>query len=381
MFLTVLSSSSFTFLLSFPARATKKPSLSFSLYLVEEPSTDLPPLETKRFRNQARDLRFLMGCFLACFGTSKNWKRHKLASRVLPGDQRHGCSEPLQPTFSSKQYVTVKPISPVSELRDKAEKQLSFIPRKRVTFDLNVKTYEGVSTHEPTNYSAESDEEKERGKGEETGENKQSFSLSEDDSITSSTVSFPPNHRYGNCRNSDDEDDGIESDISDLEDEDYNDDDDEEEEEEEEEDVRRVPEEESSKSFFSLPMESGRSTFSTPLFEKTIRSNQNARDRSQYVHSVLNPVENLTQWKSVKTRTTPPSKHQTKENINFDSEPQIPFSSEPTFKQSPNKRSFSFNHPKPPKKETAVDASLSNWLGSSETTTPITKTSTVNVPH
>ncbi|QHO36739.1 uncharacterized protein DS421_9g286300 [Arachis hypogaea] len=38
------------------------------------------------------------------------------------------------------------------------------------------------------------------------------------------------------------------------------------------------------------------------------------RDRSTNMHSVLSPVENLTQWKSIKAKV-PSSKHMRKENV------------------------------------------------------------------
>ncbi|KAF8388266.1 hypothetical protein HHK36_026932 [Tetracentron sinense] len=354
-----------------------------------------------------------MGCFLACFGSSKARKRRKRVNKILPGDQRHGSIVPLQPTVTLKQESIETPISPISELRyqislllfflcrDKPEEQLSFSTRKKVTFNLNVKTCKEVSGHEITDQFAEGDEKKEMGNNEEkTAKASHSPLLSEDDSITSSMGSYPSNYRYQNCRNSDDEDEGIKMEESYLDDdeEDYGDDGD------DDDNDWRVDQEESSESS-SLSRESRTRGFVTPTAEtevnsqmplhgstdgelKTLVSTRNARDRSQYVHSVLNPVENLTQWKAIKARATSPLKHQ-KENDDLEKEPQIPFSSEPSFKQSPfsSEPSFkqsplsfnpNFNYSKPPNQEFAVDTSLSNWLVSSETT-PITKTSTIAV--
>nr|KYP62424.1 hypothetical protein KK1_016956 [Cajanus cajan] len=81
--------------------------------------------------------------------------------------------------------------------------------------------------------------------------------------------------------------------------------------------------------------------------------NRNVRDRSVYVHPVLNPVENLSQWKAVKAKRTPPLVSQ-KENLVL------------------NQAAFGAESPKKLNKEIAVDASLSNWLASSETT-PVNK--------
>ncbi|XP_043690602.1 protein JASON-like [Telopea speciosissima] len=330
-----------------------------------------------------------MGCFLACFGPSKNKDRKRRRKHnVLPAHQIQGSYDPLKPTLSLNQESKETPTRLVSEQRDKPEEQLSFSARKKVTFDLNVQTYEHVPAPEATNYSSENDEEKERGKEEEkTAKTTESLSVSEDDSVTSSLGSYPPNHRYQNCRDSDDEDGGIESDESDLDDD---------EDDFDEEDIEPTEfKEESSESFFSLPVESRTETCATPPNEKEVNSstkicssperelktlplNQNVRDRSKYVHSVLNPVENLSQWKAVKAErpraaATPPSKIQ-KENTNFEQEPQIPFSPEPTFKSSPLKSNQSFSHSRPKNEEIKVDASLSNWLLSTETT-PNTQTS------
>ncbi|KVH94308.1 hypothetical protein Ccrd_003656 [Cynara cardunculus var. scolymus] len=90
----------------------------------------------------------------------------------------------------------------------------------------------------------------------------------------------------------------------------------------------------------------------------------NARDRSAFVVPVLNPVENLTQWKALKSKGTPPVKpfnfNQQKENSSLNSTPFAP--------QNRNQ-------------ETAVDASLSNWLVSSEKNTPNNKRVVSNNPE
>lgn len=106
---------------------------------------------------------------------------------------------------------------------------------------------------------------------------------------------------------------------------------------------------------------------------RSVGMNQNARDRSGYVHSVLNPVENLTQWKVVKAKASTKMKPQ-KENFSTDLEPRISFSSEPTFKELSLSFKSETNQTIKPKQEMAVDASLSNWLVSPETT-PVNKIS------
>ncbi|KAJ4968912.1 hypothetical protein NE237_015613 [Protea cynaroides] len=327
-----------------------------------------------------------MGCFLACFGSSKEKDRkRRRRHKILPGDQRHGSYEPLKPVLSVNHESKETSISILSEQRDKPEEQLSFSSRKKVTFDLNVKTYENVSAPDTTNYSWEKDEEEEKGKEEEKREkSSHSISASDDDSVTSSLGSYPPNHRYQNCRDSDDEDEEIDSSEGDLDDDDDEDEGDYDAEDDEPGDYK----EESSESFLSLPLESRTQACETEVYSSMLISgsperelkilplNQNARDRSKYVHSVLNPVENLSQWKAVKAKpraATPPLKN-LKENANFEQETEMPFSPEPSFKLSPLKSNQSFSHSRLTKQEIAVDASLSNWLEPAETT-PYTQTS------
>lgn len=252
--------------------------------------------------------------------------------------------------------------------RDEAVEQVSLITRKKVTFDSNVKTYEHVSTEEETSDRClDSEESGKEEEGKILEKPCQSKSSSDESSITSSSGSYPPNHRYQNCRDSDDEDEPLDYEDSDLDDEDeddYDDDDDGELEYEDEivESNKRV----------STPR-GITEDFDSPVPIKPSGMNHSARDRSGYVHSVLNPVENLTQWKAVKAKGTSVMKPQ-KENFSLDQEPRISFSSEPSlsFKSKADQHK---KHSKNPNQEMAVDASLSNWLVSSEHT-PVKKTGT-----
>ncbi|CAA2933546.1 Hypothetical predicted protein [Olea europaea subsp. europaea] len=94
-----------------------------------------------------------------------------------------------------------------------------------------------------------------------------------------------------------------------------------------------------------------------------------SRDRSDYVDSVLNPVENTTQWKAVKSKGMQPLKPQ-KENLVADLDaPHISFSSfEPTFKQSSHSLKPKLGQLKNANNEIAVDSSLSSWLVSPDIT-------------
>ncbi|KAK9265844.1 hypothetical protein L1049_027077 [Liquidambar formosana] len=316
-----------------------------------------------------------MGCFLGCFGTSKDRKRRKQGNKVRPRDQKSGSYKPVQHIVSSYQDKTELPVSSVSEFQDKVGEELGLSGRKKVTFDSNVRTYEHVSNHEITDHSSESEERGvEKGKADNLAKLSQSDSHSEDGSITSSLGSYPPNHRYQNCRDSDDEVEELEYEESDL------DDDEEEEEEDEEDDYNDYNEELRTRicaaQVITEEVDNPMLMCGSPEREvKAIGSNRNARDRSAYVHSVLNPVENLTQWKAVKAKGTTPLKHQ-KENFTLDQEPCISFSLEPSFKQSSSNFKSKSEHPKHLNQEIAVDTSLSNWLVSSEST-PINKASTI----
>ncbi|CAN6545292.1 unnamed protein product [Malus baccata var. baccata] len=311
-----------------------------------------------------------MGCFLACFGSSKDKKRRSNQRyRVHHRDHRHTSFEPVKSAVSSAPVVEEKPIIPaLEEVRDKPVEELSFSTRKKVTFDSNVKTYEHVSTNETPDPLLDSEE---NGKEEEEGKNLEkpclSKSSSEDSSVISSSGSYPPSHRYQNCRDSDDEDEALDYDEDcdvDGEDEDDYDDDEGELEYEDE-----IVESSSGVSTRQVMTED----FDSPMPMKPAGLDHNVRDRSGYVHSVLNPVENLTQWKALKAKGTPLMKPQ-KENFTQDQEPRISFSSEPSLsfklKTDQDKK-----HSKDSNQEMAVDASLSNWLFSSENT-PVNKVST-----
>ncbi|KAL6340331.1 hypothetical protein AAG906_040768 [Vitis piasezkii] len=313
-----------------------------------------------------------MGCFLACFGSSKDAKRQKQRIHVLPRDQRNGSFKPVQSIVSQKQESIEQPISLVSEIREKPEEQLSFAARKKVTFDSNVRTYEPISVHGSIESLPESTGEK--ATEENLAKSSRSNLLSDDDSNTSSLGSYPPNHRYQNCAESDDEEDEMQYGDSDPDDEDdeYNDSD------EEDNDILGSKTRISPAQVITEEVDPKAICPSPQRELKTIGANPNARDRSTYVHPVLNPVENLTQWKAVKGKGTPPLKLQ-KENLTSDKEPpRLSFSMEPNFKQSSFSNKSKINEPENLNQEIAVNASLSNWLVSSETT-PTNKTSPIGV--
>ncbi|KAL0437342.1 UNVERIFIED_CONTAM: hypothetical protein Sradi_0442100 [Sesamum radiatum] len=264
------------------------------------------------------------------------------------------------------------------------DEQLSPSPRKRVTFNSNITTYEHVSVWESINSLPECNENFGKEKQEDLTGTSQSPSLSEDDSsVISSVGSYPPNHRYRNARDSDDEaeeyGDSDMDDFADSEDEDdYGDYD-------EHTDGKISYQEVCSESVITASMESrtespaaqatneveSRMVKIQPPDEEVdpFGSKGNARGRNGYINSVLNPIENITQWKAAKKskRAHPLTRQKENSGTSFEA-PRISFSSESMF----NPKS---NQVKTDNQEIAVDASLSNWLVSPAKTMVSKKTS------
>lgn len=160
---------------------------------------------------------------------------------------------------------------------------------------------------------------------------------------------YPSSYRYQNCRDSsDEEDDVFLCDDSDLEFERDEDDyfgDDETCEDSHQLDLRSRKDEAPTRidSMCSCSEEKERGSLGKLPEEKKInpeqplgtamnarepctatRSSENARLRNHYVHSVLNPVENTVQWKTVKARATMPSRKLNKENMESERELELP---------------------------------------------------------
>ncbi|KAF7132919.1 hypothetical protein RHSIM_Rhsim09G0134700 [Rhododendron simsii] len=109
---------------------------------------------------------------------------------------------------------------------------------------------------------------------------------------------------------------------------------------------------------------------------KSIGPNQNERRRD--LGSVLNPVENLTQWRASKSVKPTPLKDQEKENIDTGEVLAIiAFGEGPHLKSSNGDFRRQFERSKPKVDDVAVDTSLSSWLVESETTS-ISKNRTPN---
>ncbi|MED6223934.1 hypothetical protein PIB30_078960 [Stylosanthes scabra] len=313
-----------------------------------------------------------MGCFLACFGSSKS-KRRKHTHSV----QKNATSKAEQSSVSLVQDHSKTSPNTASELQGQNEEQLS--SRKKVTFDSNVRTYDPVLPDEVSDFK--SGEEEQAGELEALAKPSQSKSSSSGDCSVTSRGSFPPNHRYQNCRESDDEDGGeLDYGVSDLSGEDEECDELAEEFEEEDSMVQRRVKIDVDHVVTEEVLESTTQHCESEL--KPLGANPNARDRSVYVHPVLNPVENLTQWKSVKAKRTAssPLKHQKENYVSPNHEsPRIAIAAP---EHSVKEVSFCLNSetdsPNKPSQEISVDASLSNWLAtSSETSTPTNKGSAV----
>nr|GMC63679.1 Ankyrin repeat and protein kinase domain-containing protein 1 [Ipomoea batatas] len=270
-----------------------------------------------------------MGCFTACF------RRHSKHKRIINSHNNNNNDAPsrnlcLQSLLHShddddvseaiiKEAQTLDSIKPIAISKDEEEEELNRSSRKKVTFDLSVKTYEECSNQE------------EQKKG---GENEAEKSL----------ASYPLNHRYQNCStNGEDEED------LGLEDEGW-------------------VQEESSESLFSLSIESRKSVSqpempdkeevsSSPLnpFQKDPKT---ISGLNQFAQSVLNPIENMSHWKTAKAKTPLQQQQQEgeeKENQNLDW-------------KSKGREII------------AVDTSLSSWLvGSEKKKTPNSKNSPESV--
>ncbi|KAK1395360.1 Pheromone-processing carboxypeptidase KEX [Heracleum sosnowskyi] len=319
-----------------------------------------------------------MGCFLACFGYSnKRRKRRKSSIRILCEDHAsplgHGSYETLQPEVVPLN-ITEDPI------KDKPKDSLSSKIRKKVSFNLNVKMYEPIPNDETADCFPVFNEIKTWEKSGEVMEKSKSNHGDEGNSIGSEMV-YPANYRYQNISGSYDEEEDIRFEESDLDDDDdYDADTDEEdswESKDEEDDVWKINEFEFIEQFYSqngstkdnvsnAPVPAEGKDNCRPLVEdlKTFQGNCSARDRSQYVHPVLNPVANLSQWKVVKSKSVSSIMYQ-KENVPCQ-EPQRCFQVTPNFNQLLPGSISDSNISKPLMQDKIVVTSLANWLASPE---------------
>lgn len=233
-------------------------------------------------------------------------------------------------------------------IRENPKEQQKLKTRKKVSFNLNVQTYEPISN----TYNLLEDEEEEK-MGKNGGEVARGSLLSGTNSTSHS------NYRYQNCRDCYDEEDDIAFEDSDLDDEEDEDDDDNEYDWESDIDGQRTSQDGFSKQFCSSSISSKNGISSDPVVDENANNAMPLSVRD--IHSVLSPVENLSQWRAAKAKSVP-QKNQRKENIGVlqePSEPSVPFRSNSNFSSSPL-----CNQSKPLLQEIKVDASLSSWLNS-----------------
>ncbi|XP_027937394.1 transcription elongation factor SPT5 isoform X1 [Vigna unguiculata] len=297
-----------------------------------------------------------MGCFMACFGLSNKRKRRKTLYKVLAGNQRYGNYEVLA--------ITEKSTLPDSDLRDRdkvKEQNSNKSRKKKVTFNLNVQVYEP----NPTAYQVLNNEEDE-----------DKNSTAESESSRALPVIYPTNHRYYNCEDGHGEEDEMayeDSDIDDYDDDDEFDDDEYDwddggshgslenyEHEMYDENPRR--EELSESCYRSMAEDKVKNQMPVDPNHAELKPNLGGRERSMDMHSVLSPVENLTQWKAMKTKVAASSKHRRKENVPSNQQTSMPLVPEASLNFSPCRLESNALQSKPLLPDMAVDASLSNWV-------------------
>ncbi|KAG7612229.1 hypothetical protein ISN44_As05g042710 [Arabidopsis suecica] len=336
-----------------------------------------------------------MGCLLGCFGRRKNRRRQRRRESFQPRLNRiseEAAKDVLLnlrvptvekvPKYAKDSTVVEVPkisevspkdnhvnvvekvptvsVTPITDICDKVEEKQSPSPspnRKRVTFDTNVKTYEHIAVDESVELFEEKKEEV---------KSRQARCSSEGSDVTSnSSGSYPSNHRYQNCRESDDE----EEDVTDCDDSDLEDTDD--------DDCGLLDDDYYNDDNYEDKLHNWDKVVYTEEIADNVmdierveeKGSVSVRDRSGYVNAVLNPIENLSQWKAVKAkgRTTTQTQPR-KENVinaSFSLESQVDDLSS-TF--SLNRKSRDETE-KQRTQEIAVDASLSTWLSTSQTTT------------
>ncbi|KAL0732295.1 hypothetical protein Bca4012_008504 [Brassica carinata] len=267
---------------------------------------------------------WLLESIAGCFGGRKKNQRLQKRRESDQGKANNLSVEYAKPVdrVSTVEEIPKTSVIPISDICDEAEEKCSPSPnRKRVTFDSKVKTHEHIASQESAELLREEKEEVVSLSPSKTGHQ----SSSEKSEVVASN---PSSDRYKNCRESDDE---IEEDElycggeSDLDEEFYSDE------------------------AFSED---------NKLHTQTKEDAKLRRRSNESVQGVLNPVENLTQWKSAKSSGKTLQKQSQKENSN----------------QEDKKDSFSFGTDsqtdeakKDGNKEVTVEASLSTWLSASET--------------
>lgn len=265
--------------------------------------------------------------------------------------------------------------APCCLFRDSADDLCLAIPKKKVTFDPNVTTYEAATIPEDDREGTDPDED--------DASREEEWMLAPE---CAKSEAFPLNHRYSNCASGDND--------SEYDEEEEEEDDDEYEDcyeqedgldecpiddEEEEQGLLSMArgEEEACESLFLLPVSKtskesrGQEKAPGVTASEALMSGV-SRDRSEQASPVLSSVENLTQWKETKSRAAPAPKSSDKENVMLGQENRMALLVEPAIvikkkDERPAVSDYSYSPSTPSKQEASVDASLSTWLGSSGT--------------
>ncbi|XP_050380748.1 uncharacterized protein LOC126797988 [Argentina anserina] len=309
-----------------------------------------------------------MGCFPTCFTSSSRRKLQKPVA-VTPSTQHQyqllETTEEAVRVEPAKLDDIIKPITDFNAPREVVEEQTKIDSKKKATCDLVEESVDEVETPKEIEPIL--------------------------DSIGSTVVPAPLSYRYENRSNSEDGDESvIDLSGSDLNGDDYG------------EDVTNevecskqtvIQEQESSDSLFSISIDSRKQFCDAEEDEKEVNSpmpkpigSVNSIKR-QHCDSVLNPIENLSQWNEVRAKALPlalnhqekenmkaipyVSNHQEKEYMNAEQQySNIPISPEPTVKLSKHcrRKPLSSNELRLVDQELGVDTSLSSWLVECETT-------------
>ncbi|XP_013602203.1 PREDICTED: uncharacterized protein LOC106309668 [Brassica oleracea var. oleracea] len=286
-----------------------------------------------------------MRCFLGCFGGRKNRRRQKRRESDQ-GRANNLSVEYAKPVHLSDRVSAVEEIIPkssvipITQICDESPSP----NRKRVTFDSKVKTHDHIVSQESADELLQ--EEKQEVVPEVNPSKAGGQSSSEKSEVASNpSGSHPSNYRYENCRESDDEveEDELNCGESDLDEEFYSD-----------------------EAFSEDKLHNH-----TKEDAKLRRSDESVGDGNHYAQGVLNPVENLTQWKSAKSNGKTIQKQSQKENSNNlisgqeDKKDSFSFGADSQTDETALQTTVEFK--KAGNKELTVDASLSTWLSTSET--------------
>ncbi|XP_021849200.1 uncharacterized protein [Spinacia oleracea] len=226
----------------------------------------------------------------ACFGCPNKRKRPKTPSKFGSKNRRRIRGyEPLQSDIPKE----LNESTPLGSLREKQKDEPKARIRKKVRFNLEVVTYEPLISQE--------DEHDDYNRGEKGGKETDQATVAVEGCLIytplSKTVSTESNYRYNSCYDGEDEYDEDEDECQITDDDDDEDEDEDEDYEDDDDDddgctidPRII--------YYNKVTDELRDCSSVPL----VSSATNARLRSHYIVPVLNPIENLSQWKTVKTR-------------------------------------------------------------------------------